>query len=123
LRRCNEWVNLSAFLARLHAAGVSDQYTHRFKHPYVDISAGLEKETPHRILRDCRILAATMWIVHAGKAIHGDLAKHSTEAWSVGKWSSWAAKLKEIEEDKDGGNDERVTSAVRHATTAMAFSL
>lgn len=104
-KKCNEWVNFSAFLARCTAAGIYDHYDDRFKYPSVDIPLALEERLPtEELLRECRLMVAALWIFHAARAIYDDLVAVDKEEWNVKKWSLWETRLKEVEHDPAAGS-------------------
>jgi hypothetical protein len=119
-KKCNEWVNFSACLARCTAAGIYDHYDDRFKCPSVDISLALEETLPtEELLRECRLMVAALWIFHAARAIYDDLVAVDKEEWNVKKWSLWETRLRVVENDPAAGS--KLKSILGQMLARMAF--
>ena len=124
--KCNQWVNLSAFLARCTQAGMYDRYTDCFKCPSVDINLALENHPVPKsvMLKETRVLVATLWILHAGQAIYENLLKVDEPQWSVpAKWAVWEAKLKELENEEALSEEvKRVVGQTLERMAAVAIT-
>lgn len=116
-KKCDEWVNFSAFLARCTGAGFYDQYSGVFLYPSVDISLALEKKLPTGSLRACRLMVAAQWILHSGRRIHDSMVEENKKDWDLERWSVWEARLKEIVDGGEG--DEEVASVLRRTLAEM----
>lgn len=120
-RKCDEWINVSAFFARLIANGIDQKYEPSCKYPSFDIPGGLEKVIPNQIVRDCNVMVAAQYILIAGPGIYENFIiqpKGSERGqWGLDKWPLWARKFKEVAEKGDLSSD--VQAAALEARAVM----
>ncbi|KAK3937371.1 hypothetical protein QBC46DRAFT_356722 [Diplogelasinospora grovesii] len=113
---CNEWVSISAFLARCLRAGICDNDKRRCLKPWIDIRFALEEDTgnlPEAVRNSLRIIAA-QYILLYGRPIYNHMASQITATETAKKWSLWAAKLKELlQEGRGNGIDEKLASVLK----------
>ena len=117
-RKCDEWINVSAFFAR---NGIDQKYEPSCKYPSFDIPEGLEEIIPNQTVRDCKVMVAAQYILIAGPGIYEDFIirpKGSrTGQWGLDKWPLWACKFKEVAEKGDLSSD--VQAAALEARAVM----
>jgi hypothetical protein len=113
---CDEWLNLSSFLARWIQAGLSDGYEDRFKYPDLDISEGLEKGLPPGPKRDCKAIVAAQYILLAGRAIESYCFGTVAAANGLGprRWKLWAEGFANISSDEENNSDLREAAEKAH---------
>ncbi|KAI0854027.1 hypothetical protein F5Y00DRAFT_224325 [Daldinia vernicosa] len=119
-RKCEEWVNISAFIARCIEAGFNDQFKEKCKFPCVDIPKALEEDNPPGVRRSCLIRVAVQYIMIAGhKICQQKIGKGKTEEQQMwlGKWKIWAEKLLQLAERNE--LEPGLTSEVREAHGTM----
>jgi uncharacterized protein DUF3632 len=92
------WVNLSAFFARYHAAGLCND-DDNYKYPPIDIAQGLE--APDSVecgpMRQCKEMVVANWIRYAGSVVERLCFEPITEHYGPVRWRQWANKLSHIE--------------------------
>jgi len=108
---CEQCVNFSSFLASCKGSGLATQYEYPCVHAGDDIEDGLEKDIPHELVRDCKIMVAAQYILLAGtvfsEELFGQGARSSAKEWGLKKWPIWSRRLKEIAlEYEERGNTE-----------------
>jgi hypothetical protein len=113
---CDDWVNYSSFIARCIEAGLDKVDDHFFKYPIVDIPIGLEDEIPPGLARDCKVMAAALYISLAGRSLVQRFFKPPYKIFGVYRWRRWAEKLAEI--SKEDGNP-RLAYAAKEARRHM----
>ncbi|KAI0131105.1 hypothetical protein F4814DRAFT_404825 [Daldinia grandis] len=119
-RKCGEWVNISAFIARCIEAGFNDRFKEKCKFPCVDIPKALEEDIPPGVRRSCLIRVAVQYIMIAGNKIcQQKIGKGKTEEQQMwlGKWKIWAEKLLQLAEHNE--LEPGLTSEVREAHGTM----
>jgi hypothetical protein len=90
-KRCEEWMNLTSFIARCIKARVidDDKILDVDEYPSRDIPEGLETEFYPGITRDSKVMVAAQYILIAGDFIGG-------KSWGIDRWQLWARKLEEL---------------------------
>ncbi|KAI1656551.1 hypothetical protein F4813DRAFT_363630 [Daldinia decipiens] len=100
-KKCAEWVNISAFIARCIEAGFNDHFKEKCQFPCVDIPKALEEENPPGVRRSCLIRVAVQYIMIAGhKICQQKIGKAKTEEQQMwlARWKIWAEKLLQLAE-------------------------
>lgn len=116
LKRYTEWVNFSAFVARVIKTGHDDRFTNWDKYPSFDIAKGLEEDSDKGPRRDCLILAATQYLLTVGEKLHrkyiAECAEGSEEKQKGLKlWRLWVDKLQGIAKGQTSTNPEVIRAA------------
>lgn len=114
---CDQWVNLSSFLARCLEAGVDDRFDNRWKYPIIDIPNGLERDLPPGPERDCKVMVAAQYILLAGRTLADECSRKPGKGLGPDQWRRWAEKLGEI--SRQDGDDTRLGSATDKARRYM----
>lgn len=112
-KRCDEWANYCALLARLTTAGLNDQ----LKYPDIDIPLAFKDDLAPGRLRDCRLMVAIQWILRAGKVIRKDVGNFNKSTWTIAAWKEWGRKLREI--DEAGVANEGIARELKRALAEM----
>ena len=93
---CDQWVNFSSFLARCKGSGLATQYETPCVHAGDDIEDGLEKDLPHGLVRDCKIMVAAQYVLIAGKLFSEELfgqgTRSSLKQWGLRKLPIWSQR-------------------------------
>ncbi|KAK8091686.1 hypothetical protein PG997_002047 [Apiospora hydei] len=123
LQRYSEWVNVSAFVARVIRSGHDDRYTNWDKYPSFDIAKGLECDSDQGPRRDCLILVATQYLLIVGEKLHrkyfDECAADSEKGQKArATWRLWSDRLREIANGQTSSSPE-VAEAAREAWQFM----
>ena len=116
-QKCTEWVNFSAFYARLLASGVMDRYSDPCRYANADIPKGLEEtktdlDLSNDVKRSCKVLVSANWLWIAGDVLHRRYLQQSTmykpeECWGLNRWPIWTEKLRDISTKEDCSSELR----------------
>lgn len=115
---CDDYVNLSSFLARCIEAGLDDRYKNRCKYASIDIPHGLEEDLLRGLKRDCRVMFAAQYILLAGRTLADNCFNKAIDGFGPEQWRCWVEKLKEILM-QEGGNHTGLASATEEARKYM----
>ena len=117
-QRCNDWINLSSFYARLSANGVMDRFSDPYRYASYDIRKGLEQtninlDLSNDVRRNCKLLVSANWILIAGDVLYGYYLEESKRSknWGVDKWPIWKEKLREITSRMDCSSEVRAAAS------------
>ncbi|KAK8006968.1 2-5-dichloro-2-5-cyclohexadiene-1-4-diol dehydrogenase [Apiospora arundinis] len=116
LKRYDEWVNFSTFVARIIRAGLNDKFDNWDKYPSFDTSNGLESSSDRGPRRDCLILVATQYLQILGEKMYrryivGRAVGSKERQWGLDQWRLWSDKLQEIGNGQTSSNPEVVKAA------------
>lgn len=115
-KRCEEWVNLSSFLARCIAAGVHHK-SDDFSHVIHDIKGGLENDG---VKRRFGVMVAAQYLLLAPRPIYETLVKYKESGLGLEKWQVWAKRFKEMI-DKDNFDTEVIAMTKEARERMIAF--
>jgi Protein of unknown function (DUF3632) len=114
---CDQWVNLSSYLARCLQAGLNEDYYSGFKYASIDIPEGLDEKLPAGSRRDSKVMVAAQYILLAGEKIAGVCLEKPVKNLGLDEWNRWAERLGEI--SKEESNNSELASAVEEAHKYM----
>ncbi|KAK2764254.1 hypothetical protein FQN54_008946 [Arachnomyces sp. PD_36] len=99
-QRCDEWLNLSCFIARCVQARLDDELFLEGSYPFFAIEDGLKGNIDDPIKRDCWVLIAAQYFLLAAPALDEEFIQRPTKKnpdWGVDKWKYWAKRFGELE--------------------------
>lgn len=98
-RRCDNWINLCALIARCVQFGLFDARADDGWYPRDDIPDGLRKYHPVEIIDKCSLTVAAQYILLAGPKIYEELVEVRggiPKKVTHDMWLHWEQRLKEI---------------------------
>jgi Protein of unknown function (DUF3632) len=73
----SKWFGLNSFTARLHSESLLVDTTHLAMH---ELHTALEEELPAREAANCKISAASEWIIRSGMKLYSEASLHNEES-------------------------------------------